>query len=163
MAERFNRFAEPRTSSSISSKTYCTTYHHCSMYTERKCTGWRPREDFIGKTCKYYTPLKESSVISSHPSFPSQHALQEKQTFCSTCGAVILENSSYCIQCGQKVIDVGNRATYHDLSRLDARVYDYIVQRNGEISLSKACEELELSPEQIQASFDRLKRAGKIS
>jgi len=45
---------------------------------------------------------------------------------------------------------------------MDDRVFDYIVKREGVISLSQASEDLGISIEKLKASVERLKKEGKI-
>lgn len=47
--------------------------------------------------------------------------------------------------------------------QIDNRVYDYIVKRHGEISLSQASKDLGLSWEQVRRSTERLKKAGRLA
>lgn len=45
---------------------------------------------------------------------------------------------------------------------LDARVYDYILDRGGTISWSQASADLKASVEVLKDSIQRLKQAGKL-
>jgi hypothetical protein len=49
------------------------------------------------------------------------------------------------------------------ISERDDIVYRYVVERNGEISLSKACTDLHMTIPELQASISRLEDSGKIS
>jgi hypothetical protein len=100
-------------------------------------------------------------------SFPENVFLPRKDFACPNCGATVLENSLYCTECGHRVADVEENEAYTEReraqSRLEERVYGYIVEHDGDIFLSKACQELGISKEEINGAFERLKRAGKIS
>jgi rubrerythrin len=45
---------------------------------------------------------------------------------------------------------------------LDEAVYDYIVSREGEISLAKAAKDLNISVEELKSSIERLRTSGKL-
>ncbi|HXZ98162.1 MAG TPA: hypothetical protein VED24_02215 [Candidatus Acidoferrum sp.] len=49
------------------------------------------------------------------------------------------------------------------ISERDDIVYRYVVERNGEISLSKASTDLHMSIPELQASISRLEDSGRIS
>jgi len=53
-------------------------------------------------------------------------------------------------------------ATKEGLMSLDDKVYAYISDRGGEISWSQACRDLGISIDELKASIDRLKKAGRI-
>jgi hypothetical protein len=55
------------------------------------------------------------------------------------------------------------RKEYADMTDLDRKLYAYITEHGGTISLSAASGELEATIDEIKASIERLKRAGKIS
>jgi hypothetical protein len=50
-----------------------------------------------------------------------------------------------------------------DSEKLDNRVYDYIVKRHGEISLSQASKDFRLPVEEVKLSTERLKKKGRLS
>ena len=45
---------------------------------------------------------------------------------------------------------------------MDDRVFNYIVEHEGVISISHALVELGISVEELKASFERLKKEGKL-
>jgi predicted transcriptional regulator len=49
------------------------------------------------------------------------------------------------------------------ISEHDDIVYRYVVERNGEISLSKASTDLHMTIPELQASIGRLEDSGRIS
>lgn len=49
------------------------------------------------------------------------------------------------------------------LEAVDERVYDYIVKRHGEISLSRASTDLGLSVDEVKRSTERLKKKGRLA
>jgi hypothetical protein len=81
---------------------------------------------------------------------------------CQKCGVGIPNTAEYCRACG--AIQVPRRASAaSDLEKLDNRVYDYVVKRHGEISLSQASRDLELSVEEVRLSTERLKKKGRLA
>jgi hypothetical protein len=50
-----------------------------------------------------------------------------------------------------------------EMTALDQKLYDYISEHGGTISLSTASSELGVTIDEINASIERLKRAGRIS
>lgn len=81
---------------------------------------------------------------------------------CQRCGAGIPSSAEYCRSCG--VIQArGQAPAAPDFERLDNRVYDYIVKRHGEISLSQASKDLGLSVGEVKSSTERLKRKGRLA
>lgn len=74
---------------------------------------------------------------------------------CIYCGNVIPKNAYFCDKCGK-------RQDIKDFQGLDDKVYNYIVEHRGTISLSKACMDLGITLEELKASIERLKKAGKL-
>ncbi|WP_455367711.1 hypothetical protein [[Eubacterium] cellulosolvens] len=76
---------------------------------------------------------------------------------CLNCNAEIPESSKFCDICG---------ATQEDQSRpeenVDEKVYRYIVERGGTISLSQASVDLNLSSQKVKESIDRLRTQGRL-
>jgi DNA-binding MarR family transcriptional regulator len=50
-----------------------------------------------------------------------------------------------------------------DTSLLDDRVYNYIAEHGGEVSLSQAAEELGITVHDLNAAIDRLKNQGRLA
>jgi DNA-binding transcriptional ArsR family regulator len=48
------------------------------------------------------------------------------------------------------------------VGELDRRLFSYLVERKGELSISDASRELGVSPDEVRAALERLKKAGKI-
>jgi hypothetical protein len=72
-----------------------------------------------------------------------------QQQFCFSCGLNIPVGSRYCTHCG---------AT----QSIDQTVLDYIISRNGTISLSQASQDLAMSPDALRFTIERLKAAGLL-
>ena len=52
--------------------------------------------------------------------------------------------------------------TIEELMSLDDKVYAYISDHGGEISWSQGCRDLGISMDELKASIERLKKAGRI-
>jgi DNA-binding transcriptional ArsR family regulator len=48
------------------------------------------------------------------------------------------------------------------MGELDRKLFSYLVERKGELSISDASRELNVSPDEVRAALERLKEAGKI-
>jgi hypothetical protein len=79
-------------------------------------------------------------------------------------------------KCGAGIPSIADRCHAHgatqvraqasagsDLEKLDNLVYDYIVKRHGEISLSQASKDFGLSVEEMKLSTERLKKKGRLA
>ena len=81
---------------------------------------------------------------------------------CQKCGAGIPSTADRCYSCGatqgREQASAGS-----DSKKLDNRVYDYIVKRHGEISLSQASKDFGLSVEEMKLSTERLKKKGLLA
>jgi hypothetical protein len=87
---------------------------------------------------------------------------------CPNCGGLTPRNLASCVHCrtvfGQRVEVPVRRATQSpEVSEHDETVYRYVVERNGEISLSKASTDLHMTVLELQASIRRLEDSGRIS
>jgi len=81
---------------------------------------------------------------------------------CQKCGAGVPTCAEYCQTCGATLAQVRVVETT-DTETLDERVYDYIVKRGGEISLSRASKDLGLSVDEIRRSTERLRKKGRLA
>jgi hypothetical protein len=81
---------------------------------------------------------------------------------CQKCGAGIPSAAEYCQACGAIQVR-GQTPAAHDPEKLDNQVYDYIVKRRGEISLSQASKDLGFSVEELRLSTERLKKKGRLA
>ena len=75
---------------------------------------------------------------------------------CTSCGSPMSESETFCRTCGSRRGEVAADAT------LDEKVYSYIVEHSGVISLKQAATDLGLPPEQVKESAERLKRTGRL-
>ena len=87
---------------------------------------------------------------------------------CPTCGALTPRDALSCVHCGAafgRPVDVAppRPAPIPRVSQHDEAVYRYIVEKTGEISLSKASADLQIPIPELQASIRRLEDSGKIS
>jgi len=81
---------------------------------------------------------------------------------CQNCGAKVSGSAEYCQSCG--AVQVRSRITAEpDTETVDKRVYDYVVERRGEISLSRASKDLGLSVDDLKSSTERLKKKGRLA
>jgi hypothetical protein len=88
---------------------------------------------------------------------PKPRALMRgPKQICGSCGNRIPKSATFCQKCGAPVV-AAQSATLED------KVYDYIVNHNGVISLSKASEELGISVEQLKQSTEALKKKGQLA
>jgi hypothetical protein len=81
---------------------------------------------------------------------------------CQNCGAGIPSTAGQCQACGAVQLR-GQTAVGPDAEGLDNLVYDYILRRGGEISLSRASKELGFSVEELKRSTERLKKKGRLA
>jgi hypothetical protein len=81
---------------------------------------------------------------------------------CQKCGVDIPSTAESCHFCG--AIQVPRQiSAASDLEKLDNQVYDYVVKRHGEISLSQASKDLGLSVREVKLSTERLKKKGRLA
>jgi hypothetical protein len=81
---------------------------------------------------------------------------------CQKCGASIPSTAGYCDACGATQVRAEISAA-SDSEKLDDQVYDYVVKRHGEISLSQASKDLGFSVEEVKHSTERLKKKGRLA
>lgn len=113
-------------------------------------------------------PRRRPSVLiypASVSSTPEQGASLAR---CPKCGALTPRNASLCVHCGtafgQRTEMPVSRATrVPSVSEHDEIVYRYVVERKGEISLSRASTDLHMTISDLRASIRRLEDSGKIS
>ncbi len=94
---------------------------------------------------------------------------------CSYCGSTIAPSDRVCSQCGRTLAPMTTSTfTYTQpvsspaptvgyQPSTDDRVYGYIVDNAGTISLSRAAEDLALTSEELAASIARLKASSRLS
>jgi len=80
---------------------------------------------------------------------------------CQSCGAKVPSSAEYCQYCGA-LRSRRSVAVPSEKEALDERVYEYIVKRHGEISLSRASRDLRVSIEELKDSTERLKKKGRL-
>jgi hypothetical protein len=87
---------------------------------------------------------------------------------CASCGEMIPRSSRFCDRCGVQQdegqapsLSYGAPQPIEDLT-LDEKVFKYIVEKGGEISISKAEKDLGVTRRQLLDAVDRLRQAGKL-
>ena len=93
---------------------------------------------------------------------PPAPAIPASLVHCHKCGAMVPTYAEFCQSCGAAVV-TGPPAELAGVEGVDDLVYDYIVKRQGEISLSRASKDLGLSRDQLKASTERLKKKGRLA
>jgi uncharacterized Zn finger protein (UPF0148 family) len=118
---------------------------------------------------RFFSPPSRRPPVLVYPtgrsSLPEQGALLAR---CPKCGGLTPRNAVSCVHCGtafgQRVeIPVRQATPSSGVSEHDEIVYRYVVERNGEISLSKASTDLHMTILELRASIRRLEDSGKIS
>jgi len=117
---------------------------------------------------RFFSPSKPRRAVLTYPrvSYPplERGAMLAR---CPCCGALTPREFSSCVHCGttfgpppetRRPISVS--AT--EVLQPDERVYRYIVDNRGEISLSRASADLHISIPELQGSIGRLESTGKI-
>ncbi|MEM3507171.1 MAG: hypothetical protein QXT31_05920 [Candidatus Bathyarchaeia archaeon] len=89
---------------------------------------------------------------------PISETLGHNVKNCINCGSVIPKSAYFWDKCGRKQ----DLESFENLQRLDEKVYNYILEHKGTISLSKACIDLGIKLEELKDSIGRLKKAGKL-
>jgi hypothetical protein len=75
---------------------------------------------------------------------------------CNNCGNYVPKGAEFCKNCGTPVAVIQNPA-------LQDRVYDYIVNHEGVISMSVASADLGIPIERLKEITERLKTEGRLS
>jgi hypothetical protein len=75
---------------------------------------------------------------------------------CSHCGNDVPKGLEFCDKCGASIAAI-------QITSQDDKVYDYIVNHQGVISLRAASTDLGISVEQLKVITERLKREGRLS
>ena len=118
---------------------------------------------------RFFSPPPRRPPVLVHPGSASSALRQGASLMrCPKCGALTPRNAASCVHCGTVF---GHRAETSvpqvtprpRISERDDIVYRYVVERNGEISLSKASTDLHMSIPELQASISRLEDSGRIS
>jgi uncharacterized C2H2 Zn-finger protein len=118
---------------------------------------------------RFFSPPSRRSPVLVYPGSPSPMLRQGVSLVrCPKCGALTPRNTASCVHCGtvfgQRAETPVPQATPSPrISGHDEIVYRYVVERNGEISLSKASTDLHMTIPELQTSIRRLEDSGKIS
>lgn len=91
---------------------------------------------------------------------------------CVSCGRSVPIGATFCDQCGssqyytqpqpQAPQEPSPIPQVDRISELDERVFSYIQEHKGEISISKSANDLDISREDLLAAIDRLQKAGRM-
>jgi len=116
----------------------------------------------------FFPPRRRPSVLIYPAAAPSSPERAVPLARCPKCGALTPRNAASCVHCGtafgQRTEVPVQRVTHVPaVSEHDEIVYRYVVERMGEISLSKASTDLHMKIPELQASIRRLEDSGKIS
>jgi len=113
-------------------------------------------------------PRRRPSVLIYPPNASSTPERGVSLARCPKCGALTPRNSASCVHCGtpfgQRPDVPAPRVTrVSTVPERDEVVYRYVVERDGEISLSRASTDLHMTASELQAAIRRLENSGKIS
>jgi protocatechuate 3,4-dioxygenase beta subunit len=75
---------------------------------------------------------------------------------CTNCGSPMSEAETFCRTCGSR------RERLATETDLEEKIYSYIVEHSGVISLRQAATDLGLTPDQVKEVAERLKREGRL-
>jgi uncharacterized C2H2 Zn-finger protein len=113
-------------------------------------------------------PRRRPPVLIYPPNISSTPEQGVSFARCPKCGSLTARNAASCAQCGtpfgQRTDLPTPRVTRVPTVRVpDEVVYRYVVEKGGEISLSRASSDLHMTTSELQASIRRLEDSGKIS
>jgi len=94
-----------------------------------------------------------------------QYPTAGTQTTCASCGLRIpygVNACPYCMAPQTSPQPVPQSIAPSTVNANDQQVLDYIVARNGTISLSQAARDLSMSPDALKSTIERLKMAGLL-
>ena len=87
---------------------------------------------------------------------PTYHGMAPVQLrTCVFCGFILPQGSTTCPGCGS--------VRTESLMDLDKRVFDYVLNHGGTISISQGAQELSISSEALTAAIERLKATGVLN
>jgi ribosomal protein L37AE/L43A len=118
---------------------------------------------------RFFSPPRRKPSVLIYPqnvsSTPEQGVSLAR---CPKCGALTPRNVASCVHCGtafgQRTDVPAPRVTrVSTVPERDEVVYRYVVEREGEISLSRASTDLHMTASELQAAIRRLEDSGKIS
>ena len=118
---------------------------------------------------RFFSPPRRKPSVLIYPqnvsSTPEQGVSLAR---CPKCGALTPRKAAACVHCGtafgqRAEMPVPRVTPVPMVSEHDEIVYRYVVEKRGEISLSKASTDLQMTLLELQASIRRLEDSGKIS
>jgi predicted amidophosphoribosyltransferase len=113
------------------------------------------------------TPRRRPTLV--HPAgVPSRPQRDVPLARCPKCGALTPSDGVACVHCGTAFgrgaeVPTLQATRTPRVSQRDEIVYRYIVENMGEISLSKASTDLDMTASELQVSIRRLEDSGKLS
>ena len=118
---------------------------------------------------RFFSPPRRRPSVLIHP--PNASSAPERGVSlarCPKCGALTPRNAASCVHCGTPFgqrtdVPAPRVARVPTVPERDEVVYRYVVERRGEISLSRASTDLHLTTSELQAAIRRLEDSGKIS
>jgi predicted amidophosphoribosyltransferase len=113
-------------------------------------------------------PRPRPSVLVYPPNISSPPEQGVSFARCPKCGSLTPRNVTACVHCGTPFdqrtdSSVSRVAHVPTVTEHDDIVYRYVVEKRGEISISRASTDLHMTAPQLQASIRRLENSGKIS
>ena len=113
-------------------------------------------------------PPRRRPVLSYPASITGTTERSPPLARCPTCRALTPRDAVSCVHCGAafgRPVDIAppRPPPIPRISQHDEAVYRYIVEKTGEISLSKASADLHMPIPELQASIRRLEDSEKIS
>jgi len=89
---------------------------------------------------------------------------QVGKSVCASCGSNLPERATFCQRCGASAERVlSSIPSVATVPTLEDKVYEYIANHEGVISLSKAAEELGITVEQLKEITDKLKKERRLT
>jgi hypothetical protein len=86
-----------------------------------------------------------------------QETVPQALVQCSNCGSPISQTEAFCPKCGTE------RELATTGQGLDDKVYSYIVEHSGVISLKQAAGDLGITPQELKEVTERLKQQGRLA
>jgi uncharacterized C2H2 Zn-finger protein len=121
------------------------------------------------KLRRFFSPPRRGPSVMIYP--PNASPTPEQGVSlarCPKCGALTPRNVASCVHCGTPFgqrtdVPAPRVARVPTVSERDEVVYRYVVERRGEISLSRASTDLHMTTSELQAAIRRLEDSRKIS
>ena len=111
--------------------------------------------------------VMDKGRVSQYERWTVQYPIARTQATCASCGLRIPYGVNTCPYCMAAQVVARPSPTQSltlesSVDPNDQQVLDYIVARNGTISLSQAAMDLSMSPDALKSTIERLKTAGLL-